>query len=67
MHSEFSFEQSCLAIAVMDKQEVIMQLLGFQGPLKLDFTRDYLESLPVDRLRHILLAAVVTANRKCAS
>ena len=67
MHSEFSFEQSCLAIVAMDKEEVIMQLLSFQGPLKLDFTQEYLESLAVDRLRHILLAAMVTANRKCAS
>jgi hypothetical protein len=67
MYSEFSFEQSCLAIAVMEKQEVIGQLLGFQGPLKLDFTQDYLEGLTVDRLRHILLAAVVTASRKCIS
>lgn len=67
MQPEFSFEQSCLAIAVMEKEEVIMQLLGFQGPLKLDFTREYLENLTVDRLRHILLAAVVTAGRKCAS
>lgn len=67
MHSEFSFEQSCLAIVAMEKEDVIMQLLGFQGPLRLDFTRDYLEDLPVDRLRHILLAAVVTASRKCAS
>jgi len=65
MYSDFSFEQSCLAIAVMDKDEVISQLLGFQGPLKLDFTHDYLQQLNVDRLRHILLAAVVTASRKC--
>jgi hypothetical protein len=33
----------------------------------MDFTPDYLDKLSTDRLRHILLAAVVTTHRKHAS
>ena len=51
----------------MNKREVIRRLLHFDGPIKLDYSSDYLESLSTDRLRHILLAAVVTVNRKHAS
>ncbi|MEN8126348.1 MAG: hypothetical protein ABFR90_00925 [Planctomycetota bacterium] len=51
----------------MSKREVIRRLLHFDGGIKLDFTSDYLEKLSTDRLRHILLAAVVTVNRKHAS
>lgn len=67
MSAEFSFEKMCSKITEMSKQEVIRRLLRFDGPIKLDFTRDYLEELSTDRLRHILLAAVVTSNRKHAS
>ncbi|MCI0499735.1 MAG: hypothetical protein L0Y36_08670 [Planctomycetales bacterium] len=67
MSAEFSFEKMCSAIAAMSKPEVIGRLLNFDGPIKLDFTRDYLEKLNVDRLRHILLAAVITGQRKHAS
>lgn len=51
----------------MSKTEVIGRLLALDGPIKLDFTRDYLEGLNVERLRHILLAAVITGERKRAS
>ncbi|MDH4203033.1 MAG: hypothetical protein OEV87_09070 [Phycisphaerae bacterium] len=51
----------------MSKREVIRRLLHFDGPIKLDFTREYLEKLSTERLRHILLAAVVVTHRKHAS
>lgn len=67
MSAEFSFEKMCSAIAAMSKTEVISRLLNFDGPIKLDFTQDYLEGLNVERLRHILLAAVITVQHKRAS
>ena len=67
MSSGFSFEKICCKITSMNKREVIRRLLHFDGPIKLDYSSDYLESLSTDRLRHILLAAVVTVNRKHAS
>lgn len=51
----------------MSKRQIIRRLLRFDGPIKLDFTPDYLENLSTDRLRHILLAALVTVHRKQAS
>ena len=67
MSAEFSFEKTCSKITAMSKTEVIGSLLNFDGLIKLDYTGDYLEKLSTDKLRHILLAAVVTANRKRAS
>ena len=67
MPADFSFEKICTQIASMSKPEVIRRLTHFDGKLKLDFTRDYLETLSADRLRHILFAAVTTLRRKRAS
>jgi hypothetical protein len=67
MSANFSFEKMCSKITSMSKREVIRRLLHFDGPIKLDYSPDYLENLSADRLRHILLAAVVTVNRKHAS
>ncbi|MHC5090381.1 MAG: hypothetical protein ACYSOJ_01960 [Planctomycetota bacterium] len=64
MAAGFSFEKTCSKIASMGKREVIRRLLNFDGPIKMDFSADYLEKLSTDRLRHILLAAFVTINRK---
>jgi hypothetical protein len=67
MSADISFEKMCSKIASMNKREVIRRLLNFDRSMKLDFTADYLEKLSTDRLRHILLAAFVTVNRKHAS
>lgn len=60
------FEKLCCDIAVMSKREVKNRLLHFPGRLKLDFTEDYLDGLTVERLRHILLAALMVDMRKHA-
>jgi hypothetical protein len=67
MSAGFSFEKTCSKIASMSKREVIRRLLNFDGPIKMDFSVDYLEKLSTDHLRHILLAAFMTVNRKHAS
>ena len=64
MSANFSFEKTCSKVASMNKQEVIRQLLNFDGSIKMDFSVNYLEKLSTDRLRHILLAAFVTVSRK---
>ncbi|MHC5083240.1 MAG: hypothetical protein ACYTET_04795 [Planctomycetota bacterium] len=61
-----SFETICTRIASMSKAEVLKKLLYFDGPLKLDFTEEYLESQTADKLRHILLSAVITVEQKRA-
>ena len=67
MSADLSFEKMCSKIASMSKREVIRKLINFKGPIKMDYTTDYLESLTADRLRHILLAAEVTFHQRRAS
>ena len=64
MAPDISFEQYCAYVTSLNKEELKDRLLHFEGPIRMDFTEDYLESQDVERLRHILLAAVVTAERK---
>lgn len=64
MTPDIMFEQYCAYVTTLNKIELMDRLLHFDGPIKLDFTAEYLESLDTDKLRHILLAAVVTVERK---
>lgn len=59
-----NFEALAVEIATLDKPSVITKIKTFHGRFKLDFTEDYLRSLSIDRLRHILLAAVITNTRR---
>lgn len=64
MDREQTFEEIALSIANLDRQEVTQRILGFKGRFCMDFTPDYLENLSIDRLRHILLAALTTQLRR---
>ena len=44
-------------IAGMNRKDVQQAIMRFDGRFKVDFTEEYLESLSLERLRHILLAA----------
>ena len=67
MAADVYFETVCVAIAGMSKTEVKRRILHFDGPVRLDFSEDYLNGLDLEKLRHILLAAMITAHRKRAS
>jgi hypothetical protein len=56
------FEQASTSIAALGKDELKKRIKNFRGRFKLDFTEDYLDNLSVDRLRHILLAALINAK-----
>lgn len=62
MIAKDSLEQTATSIAALDRDELQRRIKGFRGRFKLDFTEDYLNSLTVDRLRHILLAALINAQ-----
>ncbi|MFC1780674.1 hypothetical protein ACFLZ8_00230 [Planctomycetota bacterium] len=51
------------SIATLGRSELKKRIINFRGRFKLDFTEDYLNKLSVDRLRHILLAALLTAKQ----
>jgi hypothetical protein len=56
------FEQTATSIASLGRDELKRQLRSFRGRFRLDFTEDYLNNLSVDRLKHILLAALISAK-----
>jgi len=62
MTSREHFEQTATSIAVLDRNELKKRIRNFKGRFKLDFTENYLDNLSVDRLRHILLAALINVK-----
>ena len=62
MYSRKSFEHSASSIAALSRDQLKRRIQGFRGRFKLDFTEDYLNAISVDRLRHILLAALINAK-----
>jgi len=56
------FEQTATSITALGEAELKKRIKNFSGRFRLDFTEDYLNNLSVDRLRHILLAALVNAR-----
>jgi hypothetical protein len=62
MASEKYFEQTSASIASLGRDELKRRIRNFKGRFRLDFTDNYLDDLGVDRLRHILLAALINAR-----
>ena len=59
-----SFNEMSSSISSLSKPEVKRRLVTLKSRLNLDFTDSYLESIGLDKLRHILFAAMVTAAKK---
>jgi len=66
MASSRSFEQVALAVNSLTKSQIKRRLLNFKGRFKLDFTEAYLDGLTIDKLRHILLTAMLTTSKRPA-
>lgn len=62
MASKKYFEQTATLLAALDRNELKKRIKSFSGRFKLDFTENYLDDLSVDRLRHILLAALINVK-----
>jgi len=56
------FNETTASVGVLGRTELTRRIGCFKGKFKLDFTEDYLNSLSVNRLRHILLAALINAK-----
>jgi len=63
MASTRSFEQVALVVNSLTKAQIKRRLLNFKGRFKLDFTEKYLDGLTVEKLKHILLAALLTTTK----
>lgn len=55
-------EKQVTSIAALGRDELKKRIRNFRGRFKLDFTEDYLNKISVERLRHILLAALITTK-----
>ena len=56
-------EQLIQQIHALNRSQCIRELLGFKS-FPLDFTPTYLKQMSVERLRHLLMAAMLTAHRR---
>jgi len=63
MASKAYLEHTATSVAALGRAELKRRIRNFKGRFKLDFTDDYLNRLSLDRLRHILMAALI--NTKC--
>lgn len=50
-------EANIAKIAIMDRQELIRKLLTMRCGFPIDFSREFLESMSIEHLRHIVLGA----------
>jgi len=60
MSSAKYVERQVTSISALSREELKRRIRNFHGRFKLDFTEDYLNKMSVERLRHILLAALIT-------
>ena len=64
VYSQRRLEKTATSIATLGRGELKKQIKNFRGRFKLDFSEDYLNTASVDRLRHILLAALITGKSR---
>jgi len=62
MVSREYFEQTAISLAALGRNELQKRIKNFKGRFRLDFSEGYLDKLTDDRLRHILLAAIINAK-----
>jgi hypothetical protein len=63
MSTQRSLDDVAVSISSLDRDAIKLRIKNFKGRFRLDFTDKYLDSLSIDRLRHILLAAFVTNSK----
>jgi hypothetical protein len=56
-------EEFVTLVASLDRQTLKQQLAEYRGNFPLDFTSDFLDSLSLDRLRHVFLAVCLQNQR----
>jgi uncharacterized protein YjgD (DUF1641 family) len=56
-------EELISMVSGLDRSAIIDQFRNFQASFPIDFSRDFLEREPIDRLRHLLLALCLQQQR----
>ena len=62
MYIPGQFEQMAASLTDLGRDDLKKRIKDFRGRFKLDFSDDYLDALSLDRLRHLLLAALINAR-----
>lgn len=62
MTADRCLEQSATTVVSMGKSELKKRIRSFNERFRLDFSDDYLNGVNADRLRHILMAAMINAR-----
>ena len=57
-------ETSIMRITAMSRQELIRKLLTMQCGFPIDFSRDFLDSISIEQLRHIVLDATFHETKR---
>ena len=55
-------ELICL-VSSLNRQELLQQFRTYQASFPLDFTSDFLQSAPLERLKHIFVAVCLQSQR----
>ncbi|OHB59401.1 MAG: hypothetical protein A2173_11760 [Planctomycetes bacterium RBG_13_44_8b] len=64
MSTTENYEQLIRMVASLGRNDVVQKIKSFNGRFRLDFTDEYLKGLSLDRLKHILFAALSTKFKK---
>ncbi len=57
MPSQIEEQQVAREIAGMIRQQVVYELMNFDGSVRLDFTDEFVSRQSIEQLKHILVAA----------
>jgi hypothetical protein len=64
MSTTENYEQLVKRVASLGRSDVEQKIKNFNGRFRLDFTDEYLKGLSLDRLKHILFAALSTKFKR---
>jgi hypothetical protein len=59
-----NIEEMAQEIATMDRRQLMGLLKEMACPFKMDFSDEYLDSVTLERLRHIALAAALHCQKR---
>ncbi len=57
MPRQIEEQQVAREIAGMNRQQVVYELMNFDGSVRLDFTDEFVSRQSIEQLKHILVAA----------
>ena len=60
-------EELICVVSAMDRSALVGQFRAYRASFPLDFTDDFLQTAPVDRLRHIFVALCLQSQQMPAT